>query len=373
MSMTILFAGGGSGGHLSPGLAIAERLMERAPDTTCCFACSDRNIDRSMLEEAGVEFLPLPARGFTLSPLGVFRWWKGYRATAVPMRQILRSRRCDLVVTLGGFVAAPVTAAAAHEKIPVMLFNLDRVPGKANRSIARHAKQILCAVPLVKPRRKWEVVGMPIRRAALAPASRRSCRDALGLHPDLKVLLATGASQGARTLNDTLPLVASQRPGIFSGWQVLHLCGESTPIDAIEAAWKEAGVHAQVRPFMHGMGQAWGAADACVSRAGASSVAEAHANMVPTIFLPYPYHRDDHQRYNAQPMVDLGGAAIVDDEIDPERTAVHLGDALETMLISEKLLETMRTALANVPLEDAADLVAERILAHGDWKRPAMT
>ena len=373
MSMTILFAGGGSGGHLSPGLAIAERLMEHSPDTTCRFACSDRDIDRTMLEEAGVDFIALPARGFSMTPRGLVRWWKGYRRTVLPMRRILKSERCDIVVTLGGFVAAPVSAAAALENIPVLLLNLDRVPGKANRSIARRAQQVLCAVPLLKPRRDWEVVGMPIRRAALAPASRSECLKALGLHPDHKVLLATGASQGARTLNEALPMTALRHPEAFRGWQVLHLCGEHTPVESIESAWENAGVPAQVRPFLHRMGQAWGAADACVSRAGASSVAEARANMVPTVFLPYPHHGDDHQRHNAQPMVDLGGASIVVDEIDAERTAIQLGDTLRTLLTSEKLLDTMRDALGRTPLQDAADLIAERILAHGDWKRPALT
>ncbi|MBM44042.1 MAG: hypothetical protein CMJ36_03385 [Phycisphaerae bacterium] len=373
MSMTILFAGGGSGGHLSPGLAIAERLAEQSPETICRFACSDRDIDRTMLEEAGVDFMALPARGLSMTPRGIFRWWKGYRRTVMPMREVFRSSRCDLVVTLGGFVAAPVSAAAALEHVPVLLLNLDRVPGKANRSIARRAQQVLCAVPLLKPRRNWEVVGMPIRRNALAPGSRVECREALGLHPDLKVLLVTGASQGARTLNMALPMTGLRHHEAFKGWQVLHLCGEHTPASSIEAAWKEADVRAQVRPFLHHMGQAWGAADACVSRAGASSVAEARANLVPTIFLPYPHHGDDHQRHNAQPMVDLGGASIVVDEIDPDRTAMQLGDTLSTLLASEKLLETMRASLADAPMPDAAGLIAERILAQGDWKRPALT
>ena len=373
MSMTILFAGGGSGGHLSPGLAIAERLVEQSPETICRFACSDRDIDRSMLEEAGVDFITLPARGLSMTPRGLLRWWKGYRRTVMPMRNVFRSSHCDLVVTLGGFVAAPVSAAAALEQVPVLLMNLDRVPGKANRSIARRAQQVLCAVPLLKPRRDWEVVGMPIRREALAPGSQAECRAALGLHPDRRVLLVTGASQGARTLNIAVPMTPLRHREAFKGWQVLHLCGDNTPASSIKSAWEEAGIMAQVRPFLHHMGQAWGAADACVSRAGASSVAEARANMVPTIFLPYPHHGDDHQRHNAQPMVDLGGASIVVDEVDPERTALQLGDALSTLLASEKLLERMRAALAATPMPDAAGLIAERILAQGDWKRPALT
>ena len=186
----------------------------------------------------------------------------------------------------------------------------------------------------------------------------------------MKVLLLTGASQGARTLNRALPKIASERPEAFRGWQILHLCGDDTIVTELTAAWKDAGVPATVLGFLHDMGSAWGAADACVSRAGASSVAEVHANAVPTIFLPYPFHRDDHQRLNAQPLVDAGAAALVTDEIELERTAITLGDALGTLMQSQELRDSMRSTLKQNAWIDAADVIARRLLAAASENTP---
>jgi UDP-N-acetylglucosamine--N-acetylmuramyl-(pentapeptide) pyrophosphoryl-undecaprenol N-acetylglucosamine transferase len=362
MPRTFLFAGGGSGGHISPGLAVAERLLEHDPNTQCHFICSDRTIDRTMLNNAGVTFQTMPARGLGRSPQSVVRWYKGYRNTIKCMRDVFENRTVDMVLTLGGYVAAPVAAAAASQHIPLMLLNLDRVPGKANRRIAARTENRFTAVPLVHPKKGWNVIGMPIRRSAIASMPAAECRSTLGLDPNRNVLLLTGASQGARTLNTVMPRIASERTGVFADWQVLHLCGDTDMVEPLRAQWSKSGVDAKVIGFLHAMGLAWGAADACVSRAGASSVAEAHANAVPTIFLPYPFHRDDHQRFNAEPLVALGGAALVTDEIDPDRTAATLGDALETMMQSPQLRQQMQRALRNEAWVDAASDVARHLL-----------
>ncbi|MDG2291824.1 MAG: glycosyltransferase [Phycisphaerales bacterium] len=362
MPGTFLFAGGGSGGHISPGLAVAERLLEHDPNTQCHFICSDRAIDRTMLSQAGVAFQPMPARGLGRSPRGALRWYQGYRNTIKAMRQVFRDTSVDMVLTLGGYVAAPVATAAAQHRVPLMLLNLDRVPGKANRRIAARTTNRFTAVPLVHPKSGWEVLGMPIRRSAMASASAADCRTALGLDPDRNVLLLTGASQGARTLNTVMPRIATERPHAFTNWQVLHLCGDASMVEPLREQWSDSGVDARVVDFLHEMGLAWGAADACVSRAGASSVAEAHANAVPTIFLPYPFHRDDHQRFNAEPLVAVGGAILVTDEIEPDRTATTLGDALEPLLQSAQLRQQMQHTLQKEAWVDAADVIARHLL-----------
>ncbi|MCH2148096.1 MAG: glycosyltransferase [Phycisphaerales bacterium] len=362
MPGTFLFAGGGSGGHISPGLAVAERLMEHEPKAHCHFICSDRAIDRTMLNEAGVDFQPMPARGLGRSPRSVLRWYQGYKNTIKAMREVFQDMSVDMVLTLGGYVAAPVATAAAQNRIPLMLLNLDRVPGKANRRIAARTTNRFTAVPLVHPKAGWDVLGMPIRRSAMASASAAECRIALGLDPDRNVLLLTGASQGARTLNTVMPRIAAERPHAFKEWQILHLCGDADMVDPLHEQWRDCGLDARVVDFLHEMGHAWGAADACVSRAGASSVAEAHANAVPTIFLPYPFHRDDHQRFNAEPLVAVGGALLVTDEIEPDRTAATLGDALEPLLESTQLRRQMHHTLQKEAWVDAADVVARHLL-----------
>jgi UDP-N-acetylglucosamine--N-acetylmuramyl-(pentapeptide) pyrophosphoryl-undecaprenol N-acetylglucosamine transferase len=363
MAGSFLFAGGGSGGHVSPGLAVAERLLHHDPDAECHFICSQRPIDRVMMDRAGMSFDTMPACGLGRTPGSMLNWYRRHRETTAATRALLQSRRFDLVLTLGGYVAAPVARAAASEHVPVFLLNLDRVPGKANRAIAARTRNRLSAVEPIRVRGEWDIVGMPIRSSAMAPDTPEACRRTLGLDPDRKVLLLTGASQGARTLNQALPKIAADRPETFDEWQVLHLCGDDSIIDALTDAWAQSGVEATVLGFLHDMGHAWGAADACVSRAGASSVAEVHANAVPTIFLPYPFHRDDHQRLNAQPLVDAGGAGMVTDEIDVDRTAITLGDALSTLMQSEELRTSMRSTLKRNAWIDAADVVARRLLA----------
>jgi len=362
---TIVLAGGGSGGHISPGLAIAERLRELDPNVKPIFACSVRAIDATMLAEANASFSPIPATPFGVRPTTLWRFMMSFPRARRRAELLLREWRADHVVALGGFVAAPVVAAANRLKIPVTLVNLDARPGRANRWVARRAQSILSAVPILDDRRFAQrveaIVGMPLRRIAIAPAAMAECRLRLGLDPRVQTLLVTGASQGSVSLNRLLDEMVRHRAHAFAGWQVLHLTG-AEPIDALVETYRAAGIRAVVLPFLHRIGCAWGSADAAVSRAGANSVAEAAANAVPTLFLPYPYHRDLHQRHNAQPLVDAGGALMEHDFVDPRRNLEAVGPALESLLTDTDRRGGMREALKALNPPDAAKAIAERLL-----------
>lgn len=365
MPRTFLFAGGGSGGHISPALAICERLVDLDPSAGTLFMCSTRAIDESMLTEARVRFQPMPAAPLSLGPRGMARFARCFVACRRAARKEIRRHRVDRVVAMGGFVAAPVVSAAIASRVPVTLVNLDDPPGKANRWIARRCDQVLSAIELHdRPGFAERVVGMPIRRDARAPGTPPACREALGLDPAVATLLVTGASQGARSINAMVTAVAVANPGLFDGWQVLHLAGNGDD-GPVRAAWEAAGVPAVVRPFLHGMGPAWGAADLAVSRAGASSVAEAWANAVPTLFLPYPHHRDGHQQRNAAPMAATGGAIIETDAIDAAANVATAGATLRDLVRDEPRRRSMRAALRARPAPDAAETVARLVLAGG--------
>ncbi len=355
----IVFAGGGTGGHISPGIAIAEEVAALAPRFRCVFACSTRAVDARMLTHAGADFTPISAEGFSLEPRRLLRCMRAYAAGRRESRELLEARRARLVVSLGGFVTAPVSAAARSLGVPILLVNLDATPGKANRMVARHAARVLSSCPTPSmPRFAERIVGMPIRSIARASLSPADSRRRLGLEPGLRTLLVTGASQGAASLNDlVLHLVRESRPA-FGGWQVLHLGGQSDAAP-IERAYREAGVRAAVVPFVHEMGLAWGAADLALSRAGANSVAEAIVNDVPTVFAPYPYHRDLHQRHNAEPYARDGVAVLADDLIDAVRNMPTLGAALLELMTVDARREAMRAALKARAREDAARTVAE--------------
>ncbi len=329
---TYLFAGGGTGGHLYPALAIAERLIELAPDSRAVFACSTRPLDATILgaERLAGEpaaFEAIPAHPFGIRPRVLWRfvttWGRAVRAG----RDMIRAREPACVVAMGGFVAAPVAQAAVAQRRRLALVNLDAVPGRANRWIARRAGRIFTG-PDAGPA-SWERVGPIVRRAAMAPAPREECRRRLGLDPSRPTLLVTGASQGARSINQAMSLLTRGRPALFAEgrWQVIHQTGPGE-VDAAREAYASAAIPALVAEFLSPMGVAWGAADAGVGRAGAGIVAEAWANGVPMVFMPYPHHRDQHQRANALPLVRAGAAELIEDLADPERTAPALGDAL---------------------------------------------
>lgn len=366
----VLLAGGGSGGHISPGLAIAERMKAIDPGCRPVFACSQRPIDAQMLSEAGAEHVAIPAEPMSLRPRKLLRCMRAFlRGRAEVLRMIDRLQP-SWVVSLGGFVTAPVVHAARARGVPVLLVNLDATPGRANRWVARRAREVVSAIPTPTiPGFARDIIGMPLRRLALAPAEQASCREQLGLLPGVRTLLVTGASQGANSLNDFMLLQAQRHPGAFKDWQVLHLCGPSVSGGAarFEAGYRAAGVHAVVLPFLHRMGLAWGAADLALSRAGANSVGEAAANHVPTIFVPYPYHADLHQMHNAMPLVDQGAAVLAKDAIEPEANLRALGEPMLKLMHDDAARRAMRARLEARTEPDAAERIARFLLGAGSF------
>lgn len=361
-AMTVIFAGGGSGGHISPGLAIAERLRERTSDVKPLFICSTRDIDRQMLEEAGETFVPIPATPPAWQPRAAWQFLRNFQKSRRQVRSLIHEQPVRGVVALGGFVAVPIVAAAKREGVPAVLINLDAPPGKANRMMARKCNAVYSAVALpMLPQFASEVVGMPIRRRAIAREKAAACRTELGLAPDRLTLMVTGASQGATSINRMMIELVHQSPALLADAQVLHLAGSGAS-ESLREAYAEANIRAVVIEFLYEIGRAWGAADIAVSRAGANSVAEAAANRVPTIFLPYPHHRDKHQRHNAQPLVDAGGALMLDDAVDAEVNARLIEPILTVLLRDEVKRRTMQAALEPFARADAADRIAAMIL-----------
>ncbi len=362
---TVAFAGGGSGGHLSPGLAIAERMVEIVPGVRPVFLCSTRAIDAQMLGDARVPFRPIPAEGLAKSPRGVLRFVRGYVKGVLEARRVLREEGVEHVVSLGGFVTGPVTQAARMLRIPITLVNLDATPGRANRVVARRAQRVVsaCETPGL-PKFAEAIVGMPLRRSAVAQAGRAACRGELGLDPVRPTLLVTGASQGASSLNAFMVAFALAHRDLLKDWQVLHLAGpRGTPSAAeLDAAYARAGVKALVLPFLNEMGLAWGAAELALSRAGANSVAEAEANRVPTVFVPYPYHADLHQEANAKPLVDSGAAVLAYDRLDVTKNLESIGRPLEALMADGRLRDAMEEKLRARPHADAAEVIARTVL-----------
>lgn len=329
---TILFAGGGTGGHIFPSLAIVERLRETGCPARPHFLVSTRPLDAQILSKESITYTPLGARPPSLNPVKLFAFGRAFSTSSAQVTQVIHQMSAVALVAMGGFVAAPAVWAAHKAGIPVVLVNLDAVPGLANKHMSRFATEVFSAYATpVLP--KANLVGLPLRRSVVGPADVALARRELGLDPDKETLLVTGASQGAESINNMMiELVGLAQPRkALRNWQVLHLSGQAD-VERVRKAYEAAGVPARVEAFCNAMGMAWRSADIAISRAGAGSVAEAWANAVPTLFFPYPYHKDQHQRLNTAPLLIIGAAKVFTDQIDPAPNARQITGPLLALM-----------------------------------------
>jgi UDP-N-acetylglucosamine--N-acetylmuramyl-(pentapeptide) pyrophosphoryl-undecaprenol N-acetylglucosamine transferase len=365
-AITILMAGGGTGGHLYPGIAVAQSISARNPQARCVFLCTARDIDRMILAPTGFEsipqqIVPLPPR---ISIGGLLGFWRGWRETNDLVRRVLRDRQPAAVVGLGGYAAGVAVGFAARRGIPTVVINPDVIPGKANKYLMRAAGAVCCqfeaSAAYVEPdqRAKLRFTGCPIRSDIRQRPGREAAAVRLGIDPLLNTLLITGASQGARTVNEAA--IAFFKGLTWRGWQVLHLSGRDHA-EKVRAGYRDLGLAARVIDFTPNMADVWAVADLAISRSGASSCAELTACGVPSILMPYPYHKDMHQRANAKVLADAGAAILIDDERDAKKNAEKLRAAIEPLLYDTTKRGAMAAHARALGRPDAADAVADVI------------
>jgi len=365
----IAFLGGGSGGHIYPSLAVAEALERLNPNAQAVFITGNRPADEQSLADQIVFGKPavrvaIGARPPSIRPGAMLRciraWGQSVRECRAALRELKSS--CERVVAMstGGYVSAPAAQAARVDRVPLVLVSLDARIGKANRFIAKRAGQRLVAQ--FEGFNAWKAIGPIVGKRALAPAAKPECRRTLGLDPGTPTLLIMGGSQGASSINAFMSTLCDAFPDALVGWQVLHLAGDAREAASAQAAYDHAGVPSRVLERLNPVGQAWGATDLALCRSGAGTVAEVHANGVPAIFLPYPHHRDQHQAANAQPIVDAGGAIVLEDRIAPQANLDAITPTLRELLHSTQRREAMATALQQLPRQDGAASCAQILI-----------
>ncbi|MDR1062367.1 MAG: undecaprenyldiphospho-muramoylpentapeptide beta-N-acetylglucosaminyltransferase [Azoarcus sp.] len=318
---TALIMAGGTGGHIFPGIAIAEYLRERGWEAVW------------LGNPNGMEARLVPARGYRTEWLrfGALRGKGVARKLLLPFNLasgcwkalgILSRVRPDVVVGLGGYITFPAGMMAALSRRPLILHEQNSIAGLANKVLARMAARVFTGFPDALPRAQW--VGNPVRAeiVALPPPAERFAGRAGRLK-----LLVVGGSLGAAALNDTVPRALARIPGERRP-EVVHQAGEKQ-IDALRAAYAEAGVEGDLRPFIDDMAGAYGEADIVLCRAGALTVAELTAAGAASVLVPFPYAVDDHQTANAHFLSSREAAWLVPQpELNPEKLAAML-DGLE--------------------------------------------
>jgi len=358
-----VFAGGGTGGHLYPGLAVAHALRQLAPDARITFFTTTRALDRQLLQPTGYGQVEQPVRPFTVHPLRIPGFLWAWRRSTSAARRFLRRERVRAVLGLGGYAAGPPVVAGHRLGLRTAILNPDAIPGRANRHLSVYAG--LVAMQWAASREQFpsqancQTMGCPIR-AEFANPNPEAGRRLFNLQPGRPVLLVTGASQGARTVNQTVVHLWPQFHAAHPEWQLLHLAGAADEAE-VRAAYETAGAPAQVVAYTHEMPAALAAADLVISRAGASTLAELTALGKPSILLPYPYHKDRHQHENARVLVQAGAAILIEDYKDAMRNAPALRDALTAVADPTTRLQ-MATAACSLGRVDAARDVARWLL-----------
>lgn len=332
--MTVVFAGGGTGGHLYPAIAIADAL--RAQSVNVAFIGAADRLEATIVPKAGYPLYTIAGRSLPRRlSLDIFRTIAANAKGIVQSLRLLAAQRPDLVIATGGYVCFPVALAARIRRLtrssraPLVLLEPNAAPGLTNRLLAPIVDEV------------WRSI--PIRASLRSLPARSQAATRLGLEPSLRTLVAMGGSQGALTINDVvLGLIAAD--ALPPGWQLLHLTGERDykRVAATQRARAAASDARYVaRPYLDDMADAYAAADLVLTRAGASTLGELAALGKPAILVPYPFAAEGHQEANAARFVSAGAAVLLTDR---ELQGGDLPSLLAATLEPQRLAELTQSA-----------------------------
>lgn len=353
----IVLACGGTGGHLFPGLAVAERLRQHG--STVTLVISPKEIDQQAVRQAvGLEVLTLPAVGLVSG--GKLAFMVGFIRSYWRARAAFCTAAPQAALAMGGFTSAAPVLAARMAGAETFLHESNAVPGRANRWLSRIVARAFVGFPAAAaglPRCSVKVTGTPVR-SSFRPRPAEACRADLGLTPSRPVVLVMGGSQGASALNQAIIVTLPSLGHLASEWQWIHLTGPKD-VDAVKEAYAANKAQALVRPFAEEMELIMGAATVALTRAGASSLAELAAVRLPAVLVPYPAATDNHQFYNARAFAESGAARLQDQQTLSPDSLLRI---LRELMDNPDQRQSMQAALGQWHHPEAADQIAEAML-----------
>jgi UDP-N-acetylglucosamine--N-acetylmuramyl-(pentapeptide) pyrophosphoryl-undecaprenol N-acetylglucosamine transferase len=354
-SLRIVIAGGGTGGHLYPGVAVARELLRRVPAAVITFAGTARGIESRVIPKEGFALDVLRSAGLKgTSPAALARGVALLPLSGLDAWRILSRRRPHLVIGVGGYSSGPVVAAAVVRRIPTLLLEQNAAPGFTNRTLARvvSAAAVTFESTVGYFGRRGFVAGNPVRPEFFAEGD----GDAASGPPRVLIF---GGSQGAHAINvamvEAAPRLAQRRHRVA----ITHQTGERD-LAFVRDAYHRAGVDARVEPFLFAMDREVKQADLIVCRAGATTISELTAAGKPSLLIPLPTAADDHQRKNAGVMCAAGAADLLE---QADMTGDSLAARIETLVNDPRRLAMMGAAARTLARPDAARVIVDRALA----------
>ncbi|MFB9370106.1 UDP-N-acetylglucosamine--N-acetylmuramyl-(pentapeptide) pyrophosphoryl-undecaprenol N-acetylglucosamine transferase [Kitasatospora albolonga] len=377
-SLSVVIGAGGTGGHIYPGLALAEALRRARPEAEISFVGTERGLETTLIPAAGYRLHTVDMIPFDAS-LGLRRYLlpAALLRSGAQCREILRAQGAQIAVGMGGYPSAPVILGARMAGLPSVVHESNAVPGRANRFAARLTPHLALAFDRTRAHLpagvEAETVGMPMvsavagmDRAALRPEARAR----LGVPPGARLVVFNGGSLGAARLTEAALGLAE----LWRGRDDVRLLVKTGPAALARARSSLAGNPvAEAVPYLDRMDLAYAAADLVVCRAGSATVAELAGTGVPAVLVPYPHAPHDHQTHNARVLTAAGAGLLLP---DAECTAGRLAELAGPLLADPARLAAMGRAADPGTHAEAADLLAAKVLRtvrghHRDLRRVA--
>lgn len=374
----VLFAGGGSAGHLFPGLAVADHLHRRMPDAEITFAGSGKPRERHAVRQSGYHYTLIPSQPSPQNPLQAIRFVTDNMAGYCAARWLLREQQISLVVGLGGYTSTAVLRAAVARGLPTILLEQNAIPSRTTRWLSRSAAMVCAAFDEVRPHLHVQApvtfTGNPARPAfenlyhrTQQMKTEQSAAD--GATPtatgkgQTKRLVILGGAGGAKSLNESIPVALKLLDGKLTGWQIVHQTGEGQ-LQKTEHLYQENGVNALAVTFIDEIASVLFASDLVVCRAGGTTLAELALARVPAVLVPYPHAVDDHQTANAKVVAAAGACRLIDETSQAGVLDKALARELEPLIVDDRLRAEMGQNMHHLAHPQAAADIAEAIAAN---------
>jgi len=346
MVFKAIIAGGGTGGHLFPAVAVGEEMQRAHPESEVLFVGASNGLEAKWFPGSGLRYELFEVSGFTgKSPLTRVRALREFLQALSRGRRLLRSFGADVVVSAGGYASAPIAAAAIISGTPLILMEQNTRPGMANRILWRFARKVCVGFADAADAfdaAKVEVTGNPVRFSKMPQTVRR--------HSGPLQILVLGGSSGAHRLNlGVLSAVKILSENVMQ-FAIIHQTGEAD-VGLVEEAYRALGREARVVPFIDDIAAALDCADLIIARAGAMTVSEIALAGRPAVFVPYSFHHDNQQEHNAQGLARVGGAVIVADD---ERLGENLARTLRRLSTRPECVQEMGRRAHRTSIGDAA-------------------
>ena len=346
--MKVVIAAAGTGGHINPGIAIANKIMEKEPDSTIIFIGTPRGLENDLVPRAGYELKTIDAYGINrkINLDNIKRLYKTTKSVG-EAKKILKEFKPDVVIGTGGYICVSVGIAANRLKIPIVLHERNAFPGVAIKLLSKKAKAVLLGFEDAKTRlpkaKNVVVTGTPtkIKSSKLTDEEKANLRSALMLKNELPLVLVFGGSQGARSINNAIIGIIENK--LNKNYQIIWAAGKGN-FENIKQQLAEKNMdidnieNAKIMPYIYNMQEVMETSDLVVSRSGAMTITEISNLAKPAIFIPFPFATENHQEYNARVLEKVGAAKII---LDKNLNYKNLNDTIELMVENKEQLKEM--------------------------------